>query len=85
MLIIDPGAEAQGLITVIEQEKLKPVAVLLTHGHFDHATDAAILAEKYQIRFMPMSAKGDFGRSETQLKWMEWKGSFLSCGLLFKR
>ena len=37
MLIIDPGAEAQRLITVIEQEKLKPVAVLLTHGHFDHA------------------------------------------------
>ncbi len=39
----------QQLAAVIEQEKLKPVAVLLTHGHFDHATGAADLAKEFSI------------------------------------
>lgn len=35
-LIIDPGEESTKIITYIEHEQLKPVAILLTHGHFDH-------------------------------------------------
>lgn len=35
-LIIDPGEESTKIITYIEREQLKPVAILLTHGHFDH-------------------------------------------------
>lgn len=37
MILIDPGANADRLIQIIEEEKLNPVAILLTHGHFDHA------------------------------------------------
>lgn len=37
VLIIDPGASADKLAKIIKDEKLKPVAILLTHGHFDHA------------------------------------------------
>ncbi len=41
-LIIDPGEESDKIITRIESEQLKPLAILLTHGHFDHigAVDA---------------------------------------------
>jgi glyoxylase-like metal-dependent hydrolase (beta-lactamase superfamily II) len=36
-IVIDPGIGVTGrLDDVIEQHKLHPVAVLLTHGHFDH-------------------------------------------------
>ncbi|MGN0141257.1 MAG: MBL fold metallo-hydrolase [Roseburia sp.] len=49
MLIIDPGAAGARLIARIEEEGLKPVAILLTHGHFDHAGSAAELAEHFSI------------------------------------
>lgn len=50
MLIIDPGASADKLAEIVKEEKLNPVAILLTHGHFDHATGAAELAEQFQIK-----------------------------------
>jgi glyoxylase-like metal-dependent hydrolase (beta-lactamase superfamily II) len=49
VLIIDPGASAKRLAEIIEEEKLNPVAILLTHGHFDHAGGAAELAALFQI------------------------------------
>lgn len=41
-LVIDPGEEPTKIIHHIEGALLKPVAILLTHGHFDHigAVDA---------------------------------------------
>lgn len=36
VLIIDPADRAQRIIDWIKSENLKPVAILLTHGHFDH-------------------------------------------------
>ena len=36
-LIIDPGAEAKRLYDKLKENSLKPVAILITHGHFDHA------------------------------------------------
>ena len=36
-IIIDPGQDAvPGIDEIIEQHRLRPVAVLLTHGHIDH-------------------------------------------------
>lgn len=41
-LIIDPGQEAeQGIEDIISQHRLRPVAVLLTHGHIDHIWSVA--------------------------------------------
>jgi hydroxyacylglutathione hydrolase len=36
-IVVDPGKDAaSGVADVIREHKLKPVAVLLTHGHIDH-------------------------------------------------
>lgn len=49
ILIVDPGASGKRLAEIVEKEKLNPVAILLTHGHFDHAGAAAELAEHFHI------------------------------------
>ena len=50
MIIIDPGACADQLAKKVDESGAKPVAILLTHGHFDHATDAKPLADRYGIK-----------------------------------
>jgi glyoxylase-like metal-dependent hydrolase (beta-lactamase superfamily II) len=41
-IIIDPGQDAeQGIEDIIAQYRLRPVAVLLTHGHIDHMWSVA--------------------------------------------
>jgi len=41
-LIIDPGQDAeQGIEEIIERYRLRPAAVLLTHGHIDHIWSVA--------------------------------------------
>ena len=39
-LILDPGGDADLLKEKIKERGISPVAVLLTHGHFDHAAAA---------------------------------------------
>ena len=34
--VIDPGANAEGILQAAEQAQVKLTWVLLTHGHFDH-------------------------------------------------
>lgn len=34
--VIDPGDESNTILDYIEDNSLTPVAILLTHGHFDH-------------------------------------------------
>lgn len=48
-LIIDPGDSAKRIAEIIKEEGVTPVAVLLTHGHFDHAMAAEELAGEFQI------------------------------------
>ena len=41
-VIIDPGEDAErGIAEIIAEHRLKPVAVLLTHGHIDHVWSVA--------------------------------------------
>jgi hydroxyacylglutathione hydrolase len=44
--IIDSGVGAKNWV---EKEAKNPVAILLTHGHFDHVFDAEKISEKFQI------------------------------------
>lgn len=48
-VIIDPGAHANRISGEILDMEAKPVAILLTHGHFDHASAAESLAEEYEV------------------------------------
>src|SRR5436190_4768020 len=47
-VVIDPGKDAtEGVTQVVREHKLKPVAVLVTHGHVDHMWCVAPVAGTY--------------------------------------
>ena len=48
-VIIDPGDDADKIYDKVEKLGVKPVAVLLTHGHFDHILAVNQVARKYNI------------------------------------
>lgn len=48
-LIIDPGGDPDQIIDYLEKEKLTPLAILLTHAHFDHIGGLEELRKKYEI------------------------------------
>lgn len=47
--IIDPGDDGDYIIRIIEDKKLKPVWVLVTHAHFDHVLGVNDLILTYNI------------------------------------
>lgn len=48
-VVIDPGQDAEDAVAeVVAEHGLRPEAVLLTHGHFDHVWSAAALSERYR-------------------------------------
>ncbi|MDR2883535.1 MAG: MBL fold metallo-hydrolase [Deferribacteraceae bacterium] len=49
LTIIDPGGEPETVIKYIEANKLIPLQILFTHGHFDHIGAAEELKAKYNI------------------------------------
>ncbi len=47
-VVIDPGKDAApGVADVVREHRLKPVAVLVTHGHIDHMWSVAPVAGSY--------------------------------------
>lgn len=50
-LIIDPGDDADYIIGFIAKLKLKPQAIIATHGHFDHILAVTELKFAYHIPF----------------------------------
>ncbi len=48
-LVIDPGAEAERILSLIAAEKLLPQAVVLTHAHPDHLEAAAAVTGRFRI------------------------------------
>ncbi len=48
-LLIDAPGETERIVKALESLELTPVAVLLTHSHFDHIGAAEALKEKYDI------------------------------------
>ncbi|KUP96118.1 MBL fold metallo-hydrolase [Thermobifida cellulosilytica] len=49
-VIVDPGQQAaEGVAKLVDEYALTPVAVLLTHGHFDHVWSAAQVCRTYGV------------------------------------
>lgn len=65
-LIIDPGEQGTDLIKQIKSANLKPVAILLTHAHFDHIGAVDAIRNEFQIE-MYMHKKESAWLSDPQL------------------
>lgn len=49
-VIVDPGMDVSaGITSVLAEHHLRPVAVLLTHGHLDHMWSVTPVADGYDI------------------------------------
>lgn len=48
-LIFDPGEEAEKVIGFLQKKGLAPLAILLTHAHFDHIGAVDDLREEFKI------------------------------------
>lgn len=48
--IVDPGVDsAENVISALSGHQLTPTKIILTHSHWDHIGDVAVLKEKYNI------------------------------------
>lgn len=61
IVIIDPGGDDDRIIEVIEELDVKPIAILLTHGHFDHTLKVGKIKRQYKIPLMYNKKEKDSG------------------------
>ena len=54
--VVDPGAEGDQIIRLIEKRSFKPTLLLNTHGHIDHIGANKDIKERYDIPFYIHSA-----------------------------
>ena len=50
-LVIDPGSDADLIISFIKQSELNVIAILNTHGHYDHVGAVHNLKEEFNVPF----------------------------------
>ncbi|MFW9941679.1 MAG: MBL fold metallo-hydrolase [Candidatus Thorarchaeota archaeon] len=72
VVIIDPGGNPETIIKTIEELEAKPIAVLLTHGHFDHTLAVAKIKRSFDIPLMYNKKEYDSGiyNSKKADKWL---------------
>ncbi len=51
-VIIDPGADPEKILKRLQDKQRTPVAILLTHGHYDHIEAVAAIKAHYPIPVM---------------------------------
>ena len=74
--IVDPAVCDRNVISYIETEGLSLKAILLTHGHFDHATGAGELAQLLHIKIYAQEKEKET-LENPQLNLSGWQGSKL--------
>ena len=73
VVIIDPGAAAKQLAAKVEASGLKPAAILLTHGHFDHAAAAEELSALLQVKIYAHEAERET-LEKPEINLSGWEG-----------
>ena len=64
-VIVDPGENAKQIQGYLAENELKPVAILLTHGHFDHMMAATALRDAYGIKVYATAKEKELLNSST--------------------
>lgn len=71
LFVVDPGDNAKELAARIREEGCMPAAVLLTHGHFDHAGAAEELATEFGIKIYAYEGEQEtLENSRMNVSWM---------------
>ena len=77
VLVIDPADHSQKIIEWMKSENLKPVAILLTHGHFDHIMGVEGIRKEYGIPVYASRDEVDV-LAKPQLNVSTMMGAYLS-------
>ncbi|MBQ2642443.1 MAG: MBL fold metallo-hydrolase, partial [Eubacterium sp.] len=64
--ILDPGGDVGKIVANIGNLDMKPVAILLTHGHYDHIGAVDELREKYGIKVYVSKIEMDLMNDQRQ-------------------
>ena len=70
----------------VDESGAKPVAILLTHGHFDHATDAKPLADRYGIKiYIHEADKATLDDPQLNVSYMMGQSKTFYADVFFRR
>ena len=64
VVIIDPGSEPERIIKTVEELDVKPISILITHGHGDHVGAAGVVSNYYEIPIKAHENSRRFSGSE---------------------
>lgn len=62
VVIVDPGAEAEKIINAVDGLDVRPIAVLVTHGHEDHTGNVGVISNYFDIPIMFHKSRYKWGR-----------------------
>ena len=81
VVIIDPGGNSESIIKTVEELGAKPIAVLLTHGHFDHTLAVTKIKRSFDIPLMYSKKEYDSGIYNTKKadRWLN-EGDIINVG-----
>ena len=75
-IIVDPADSPESIYDMVVRSASRPQAILLTHGHFDHATGAGELAQLLHIKIYAQEKEKET-LDNPQLNLSGWQGSEL--------
>jgi len=71
-VFVDPGGEAEKLLSAAEELGVKIIEIWLTHGHLDHAGGAEDIRKKLDIPVIGPHKDDQFWMDEIELHWANY-------------